>query len=64
MFEGVLKDRSALPHYENVISPHYPRKGGHAHISAKALSDQRSQPRLVNTSRLLLTEGHSADYMA
>ncbi len=22
MFEGVLKDRSALPHYENVISPH------------------------------------------
>ena len=35
-----------------------PPKGGHAHISAKALSGQRSPTRLVNTSRLWLT-GHA-----
>ena len=32
-----------------------PPKGGHAHVSAKALSGQSSPPRLVNTSRLSLT---------
>ena len=32
-----------------------PPKGGHAHISAKALSGQRSPTRLVDTSRFWLT---------